>query len=84
MNYKDYEKFVIDFVSIHHETMMRLYEKIHPITGQHVNYQILESGIDDKNAEDEERNEQFAELMQGVVLQTIVEEQRPGGLLWKK
>jgi hypothetical protein len=39
---------------------------------------------DDKGAEDEERNEQFAELMQGVVLQTIVEEQRPGGLLWKK
>jgi hypothetical protein len=38
----------------------------------------------DKKAEDDERNEQFAELMQGVVLQTIVEEQRPGGLLWKK
>ena len=41
----------------------------------------------ENNGETEEdeagRNERFAELMQGVVLQTIIEEQRPGGLLYK-
>ena len=34
--------------------------------------------------QDADKHEKFAELMQGVVLQTIVEEQRPGGLLYKK
>jgi hypothetical protein len=48
-----------------------------------------ESSTESKNKDgedeedDAEKNERFAELMQGVVLQTIIEEQRPGGLLYK-
>jgi hypothetical protein len=44
-----------------------------------------EGGGDSKedSEADADNHERFAELMQAVVLQTIVEEQRPGGLLWK-
>ena len=44
-----------------------------------------EGGEQSENGEeDADKHEMFAELMQGVVLQTIVEEQRPGGLLYRK
>jgi len=41
-------------------------------------------GAGEDGEDDADKHERFAELMQGVVLQTIVEEQRPGGLLYKK
>ena len=40
-------------------------------------------GEGEEEEDDQERAEKFADLMQGVALQTIVEEQRPGGLLYK-
>ena len=41
-------------------------------------------GASEDGEGDADKHEKFAELMQGVVLQTIVEEQRPGGLLYRK
>ena len=42
-----------------------------------------EGGKKKEGEDDPEKNERFANLMQGVVIKTIVEQQRPGGLLYE-